>query len=260
MLADIGCGSGLSCRALQASGAAWVGTDITREMLQLAAADGGCTGRLARADFGQGLPLRPGCLDGAISISAVQWLCSSGGEGQAGPPPAMLRFFQALHACLAPGAAAALQVYPHGGGGSGGAFLPGPSLPCRALHVSCQLEMPACSWLLPQMMSRRSSWWRARCRAAWRRGCTSPSRMRPRPRSESGAGHAPLPATWQLDATMCALTTACQPDQSTPLVCAIPGCICWRAVLWGHRAPLARPPTCRSTAAAWHGPSRAAAC
>lgn len=112
VLADIGCGSGLSSRALEASGAAWVGTDITREMLQLAASEGGCAGRLALSDFGQGLPLRPGCLDGAISISAVQWLCSS--SGQAGLPPAMLRFSAALHSCLAPGAAAALQVYPQG--------------------------------------------------------------------------------------------------------------------------------------------------
>ena len=28
-------------------------------------------------DLGQGLPLRPGTFDGAISISAVQWLCNA---------------------------------------------------------------------------------------------------------------------------------------------------------------------------------------
>jgi 18S rRNA (guanine1575-N7)-methyltransferase len=28
-------------------------------------------------DLGHGLPLRPGTFDGAISISAVQWLCNA---------------------------------------------------------------------------------------------------------------------------------------------------------------------------------------
>jgi 18S rRNA (guanine1575-N7)-methyltransferase len=33
-------------------------------------------GDLCLHDLGHGLPLRPGSFDGAISISAVQWLCN----------------------------------------------------------------------------------------------------------------------------------------------------------------------------------------
>jgi 18S rRNA (guanine1575-N7)-methyltransferase len=76
MLADLGCGSGLSCAALQqrTASAAWVGLDVTPEMLRIAAQQPSraCLGHLAVADLGQGLPLRALCLDGAISISAVQ--------------------------------------------------------------------------------------------------------------------------------------------------------------------------------------------
>ena len=32
-------------------------------------------------DLGHGLPLRPGSFDGAISISAVQWLCNADRAG-----------------------------------------------------------------------------------------------------------------------------------------------------------------------------------
>ena len=34
-------------------------------------------GDLCLHDLGHGLPLRPGTFDGAISISAVQWLCNA---------------------------------------------------------------------------------------------------------------------------------------------------------------------------------------
>ena len=36
-------------------------------------------GDLCLHDLGHGLPLRPGSFDGAISISAVQWLCNAVG-------------------------------------------------------------------------------------------------------------------------------------------------------------------------------------
>ena len=37
----------------------------------------GVEGDVCLHDLGQGLPLRPGTFDGAISISAVQWLCNA---------------------------------------------------------------------------------------------------------------------------------------------------------------------------------------
>jgi predicted TPR repeat methyltransferase len=70
---DLGCGSGLSATALRKiSRAAWVGLDITPEMLHIAASDGEARGHLALADLTQGLPLRSQTLDGAISISTIQ--------------------------------------------------------------------------------------------------------------------------------------------------------------------------------------------
>ncbi len=38
-------------------------------------------GDLFLGDLGHGLPLRPGAFDGAISISAVQWLCNADRAG-----------------------------------------------------------------------------------------------------------------------------------------------------------------------------------
>jgi len=70
----MGCGSGLSAAVLQRQHGvgSWLGTDITPEMARMAAAQPGGGGAIVLSDFGQGLPLRGACLDGAISISAVQ--------------------------------------------------------------------------------------------------------------------------------------------------------------------------------------------
>ena len=38
-------------------------------------------GDLLLSDLGQGLPLRPHSFDGAVSISAVQWLCNADKTG-----------------------------------------------------------------------------------------------------------------------------------------------------------------------------------
>ncbi len=74
-------------------------------MRPLQAFDGG----VLLSDMGHGLPLRAASFDGAISISAVQWLCHA-----AQPELACRRFFGALRHCLKPEAAAILQVYVAG--------------------------------------------------------------------------------------------------------------------------------------------------
>merc|ERR1711941_116687 len=57
------------------------------------------------------LPFRRGMFDGAISISAVQWLCVATKSGH--EPEGRLRaFFKGLRRCLRPGANAVLQFYP----------------------------------------------------------------------------------------------------------------------------------------------------
>jgi 18S rRNA (guanine1575-N7)-methyltransferase len=50
----------------------WVGCDISRGMLDVAACpDGDNEGDLIHSDMGHGFPFRPGTFDGAISISAI---------------------------------------------------------------------------------------------------------------------------------------------------------------------------------------------
>jgi 18S rRNA (guanine1575-N7)-methyltransferase len=63
-------------------------------MLEVAG-DRGVDGDTCLADLGQGLPLRGGCFDGAISISAVQWLCNAD-TAAADPRKRLRRFFESL--------------------------------------------------------------------------------------------------------------------------------------------------------------------
>jgi 18S rRNA (guanine1575-N7)-methyltransferase len=66
-------------------------------------------GDVLLGDMGQGVPLRQGCFDGAISISAVQWLCNADRSSHE-PRKRLKAFFESLYRCLARGARAVLQV------------------------------------------------------------------------------------------------------------------------------------------------------
>ncbi|KAF5461721.1 hypothetical protein F2P56_017796, partial [Juglans regia] len=68
-------------------------------------------GDLLLSDMGQGLGLRPGVMDGAISISAVQWLCNADRTSH-DPRLRLKAFFGSLYRCLARGARAVFQLYP----------------------------------------------------------------------------------------------------------------------------------------------------
>eukprot|EP00470_Lotharella_oceanica_P015450 CAMPEP_0170190790 /NCGR_PEP_ID=MMETSP0040_2-20121228/50162_1 /TAXON_ID=641309 /ORGANISM="Lotharella oceanica, Strain CCMP622" /LENGTH=247 /DNA_ID=CAMNT_0010438729 /DNA_START=30 /DNA_END=773 /DNA_ORIENTATION=+ len=111
LLLDIGCGSAISSAQLGRSGHVWVGFDISRSMLELARGSRLKSGDVAEADIGQGMPLRAGVFDGAISISAVQWLCVKQTPDQ-DPARRLKLFFKTLRKCLAFDARAVLQVYP----------------------------------------------------------------------------------------------------------------------------------------------------
>ncbi|KAJ8767332.1 hypothetical protein K2173_017376 [Erythroxylum novogranatense] len=110
LLLDIGCGSGLSGETLTENGHLWVGVDISQSMLDIAL-DRQVEGDLLLGDMGQGLAIRPGVVDGAISISAVQWLCNADKSSHE-PRLRLKAFFGSLHRCLSRGARAVFQVYP----------------------------------------------------------------------------------------------------------------------------------------------------
>jgi 18S rRNA (guanine1575-N7)-methyltransferase len=110
LLADIGCGSGLSGEMLEEAGHGWIGCDISLGMLGVCA-ERDNDGDVFALDMGIGLPIRPGTLDGAISISAVQWLCNAD-KRQDVPQKRLALFFASLYRALARGARAVLQFYP----------------------------------------------------------------------------------------------------------------------------------------------------
>lgn len=107
---DIGCGSGLSGQGLTDDGHYWVGFDISTAMLEIAI-ENEVEGDVFLHDAGQGFRFRPGSFDGAISISAIQWLCNAE-TSDASPYRRMMAFFGSLYNCLSKGARAVLQYYP----------------------------------------------------------------------------------------------------------------------------------------------------
>eukprot|EP00252_Welwitschia_mirabilis_P026196 TRINITY_DN8481_c0_g2_i1.p1 TRINITY_DN8481_c0_g2~~TRINITY_DN8481_c0_g2_i1.p1 ORF type:complete len:290 (-),score=56.08 TRINITY_DN8481_c0_g2_i1:126-995(-) len=110
LLLDIGCGSGLSGETLSENGHHWIGLDISQSMLDIAV-EREVEGDLLLSDMGQGINLRPGTIDGAISISAIQWLCNA--DKSCNEPRLRLKtFFGTLYKCLSRGARAVLQLYP----------------------------------------------------------------------------------------------------------------------------------------------------
>lgn len=104
------CGSGLSGEVLTENGHMWVGIDISKSMLSVAK-DREVEGDLVLGDIGQYLPFRSGAFDGAISISAVQWLFNAE-RSDHNPLRRIRTFFASLYACLSRGARAVLQCYP----------------------------------------------------------------------------------------------------------------------------------------------------
>lgn len=72
---DVGCGTGLSGDVLTDRNHVWVGMDISQAMLNVAVARD-VEGDLLLRDAGEELPFRAGSFDGAISVSAIQWLCN----------------------------------------------------------------------------------------------------------------------------------------------------------------------------------------
>ncbi|KAL8824409.1 MAG: hypothetical protein Q9191_005077 [Dirinaria sp. TL-2023a] len=116
LILDIGCGSGLSGEILssvpptEGGPHIWIGMDISSSMLDIAL-QRDVEGDLLLADIGQGVPLRPGSIDAAISISAIQWLCNAD-SSSVSPEGRLSRFFSGLYAALKRGGRAVCQFYP----------------------------------------------------------------------------------------------------------------------------------------------------
>jgi len=111
---DLGCGSGLSGQVLEEQGHFWVGVDISESMLAVAGeriVDEEISGDVMVCDLGEGLPFKPGSFDGAISISALQWLCNADKKTHH-PPKRLYNLFSSLYACLTRGSRAVFQFYP----------------------------------------------------------------------------------------------------------------------------------------------------
>jgi len=111
LLLDIGCGTGLSGAILSDAGHIWIGLDISQHMLKIGKERNVERGDLLLGDMGQGLPLRTGTFDGAISISALQWLCNQDKKSHK-PIKRLMTFFQTLYNLLVRGARAVFQFYP----------------------------------------------------------------------------------------------------------------------------------------------------
>ncbi|CAL7948126.1 unnamed protein product [Xylocopa violacea] len=110
LLLDIGCGSGLSGSVIDEHGHVWIGIDISRAMLGIALARE-ANGDLILGDMGQGMPFKAGCFDGAVSISALQWLCNAD-KSSHDPSKRLRTFFSTLFSCLSRSARAVFQFYP----------------------------------------------------------------------------------------------------------------------------------------------------
>ncbi|XP_014087813.1 18S rRNA (guanine-N(7))-methyltransferase [Bactrocera oleae] len=110
LILDIGCGSGLSGSVLEDNDHIWVGVDISKSMLDIAV-ERDVAGDLVLADMGDGMAFRPGTFDGAISISALQWLCNAD-KSTHKPHKRLYKFFSTLFSCLTRTARAVFQFYP----------------------------------------------------------------------------------------------------------------------------------------------------
>lgn len=110
LILDVGCGSGLSGSVLEDHGNLWVGIDISTAMLAVAQ-DREIEGDLVLGDMGHGMPFKAGTFDGAISISALQWLCNAD-HADHKPSKRLFKFFSSLFACLSRTARAVFQFYP----------------------------------------------------------------------------------------------------------------------------------------------------
>lgn len=69
------------------------------------------SGNVILGDAGEGMPFRAGCFDGAISVSALQWLCNAD-KSSHHPARRLYKLFSTLYSVLSRGTRAVFQFYP----------------------------------------------------------------------------------------------------------------------------------------------------
>lgn len=201
MILDVGCGTGLSGETLEEDGHQWVGVDISRDMLDVAQ-ERGVEGDLVHQDMGLGMPFREGVFDGAISISAIQWLCYSDRNGY-DPRKRLLLFFQSLYRSLRRGGRAALQFYPQDaaqlqlitasamrGGFGGGMVVDYPhSTKAKKYFLVLLAGPPDPEFAMPSALGEDGQSVAGGSSAPARRGAIrEETRQRPKKRAKKGAG------------------------------------------------------------------------
>lgn len=169
LILDIGVGSGLCASVLEEKGHVWAGLDISQSMLDVAQArqreqELG-PGDLMLSDMGEGMPFRPGVFDGAISISALQWLCNADKRSHS-PRSRLTRLFTTLYGCLRHGARAVFQFYPENSaqidmvlesslkvGFTGGLVIDYPNSTKRKKYFLCLIAGSSMASVLPKARS-----------------------------------------------------------------------------------------------------------
>lgn len=113
LVLDLGCGTGMGAATMRELGINFIGSDLSEAMLREAVErDLNEGGDFAVADMGSSMAFRDGIFDGAISISALQWLLNADGGEKYEPYKRLRILFTSLRRVLKRGARAVFQFYP----------------------------------------------------------------------------------------------------------------------------------------------------
>ena len=113
LILDLGCGTGMSSETIAEHGINFVGSDLSDAMLNEAVERGMDEGGdFLVSDMGSPMAFRDGIFDGAVSISALQWLLNADGGEKHDPYKRLKILFTSLRRVLKRGARAVFQFYP----------------------------------------------------------------------------------------------------------------------------------------------------
>ena len=113
LILDLGCGTGMSSETMAEFGINFIGSDLSEAMLR-EGVDRACNegGDFIVSDMGAPMAYRDGLFDGAVSISALQWLLNADGGEKYEPYKRLRILFTSLRRVLKRGARAVFQFYP----------------------------------------------------------------------------------------------------------------------------------------------------